>query len=74
MSQAVNPSKSIRNSIKIEGSAQDEDINRSVSPPPVTVSNVTNTFKIEEWGNIPKVIVDTIEALVDQTEKTRVEL
>ena len=57
--------KSIRSSFKIEGSGQDDDINRSVSPVQCDKSVLSQTFKIEEWGNIPKVIVDTVEALVN---------
>jgi len=57
--------KSVKSTFKIAGPDQNEDINRSVSPAMVDASYLSQLFKIEEWGNIPKVMVDTIEALVN---------
>lgn len=65
--------RTTKGSFKIEGSGQEEDVNRSVSPPAVEGSELAKIFKIEEWGNIPAVMVDTIEALVNASENQRKE-
>ena len=62
-------------SLKVKGpdlKNDDNNVNRSISPISMKTSPVQDVYKPDQWFNVPKVVLETVDALVRESESHRI--